>query len=311
MRKAEFTNEQIIGAGKELKADNQKISGWALRTKLGGGKPARLAEVWNSSLDNSDEVVESKCESLPLPAEVQEAVSLLSGELVKHTEETIVRCNTIATQTADKRVASTIQEMKLKISEAEETEIEANTAIEQCDNKAIELAQLLSEQSEHNKELVKVNAMLETKVKVLNERIERLELFEKQHDQLEKDLVVAKHKNDVIEEKAKSLVSDFQESKESAGRLEQKVIKLNQEVALLEQKNNTLQQANKVIQSAKEAELKSYSSELKSAQKQVTQIEKENHGLVIKVEQLGLQVAEQSKTIKALASKPEATKKAR
>ena len=48
-RKSEFTDEDIIQAGTELSLAGHPVSGWALRTKLGGGNPGRLMEVWTQS----------------------------------------------------------------------------------------------------------------------------------------------------------------------------------------------------------------------------------------------------------------------
>ncbi len=48
-RKSEFSDEDIIRAGTELSLAGHPVSGWALRTRLGGGNPGRLIEVWNQS----------------------------------------------------------------------------------------------------------------------------------------------------------------------------------------------------------------------------------------------------------------------
>ena len=45
MRPAEFTAEQIIAAGQELKEKGRTVTGFALAQLVGGGKPARLKQV--------------------------------------------------------------------------------------------------------------------------------------------------------------------------------------------------------------------------------------------------------------------------
>ena len=50
MRPVEFTSEEIIKAGQELRAAGRNITGFALRQKIGGGSPARLKQVWDEHL---------------------------------------------------------------------------------------------------------------------------------------------------------------------------------------------------------------------------------------------------------------------
>ncbi|WP_206482996.1 DNA-binding protein [Thalassotalea sp. G2M2-11] len=74
MRPSNYTDEQIIAAGNELKNENpaKRITGHALSAKLGGGRPARLIEIWESyqaDLRGSDELVQELPESLEFALE--------------------------------------------------------------------------------------------------------------------------------------------------------------------------------------------------------------------------------------------------
>lgn len=53
-RKAEFTETSIIEAGERLRADGQAVTGWGLRTQLGGGKPQRLIAVWRAATGEAE-----------------------------------------------------------------------------------------------------------------------------------------------------------------------------------------------------------------------------------------------------------------
>ena len=48
-RRAEFTGEQVTEAGQDILDEGRLVTGWALRTHLGGGKPERLVAVWRAA----------------------------------------------------------------------------------------------------------------------------------------------------------------------------------------------------------------------------------------------------------------------
>jgi hypothetical protein len=54
MRKAKYTDEQIIEAGKLLQKEEKEVTANAIKLRLGGGKAARIGEVWNAYLDAHD-----------------------------------------------------------------------------------------------------------------------------------------------------------------------------------------------------------------------------------------------------------------
>ena len=66
-RRAEFTDEQVAEAGEDILAEGRTVTGWALRTRLGGGKPERLLAVWRAARGETAPVVG------PLPEEALRA----------------------------------------------------------------------------------------------------------------------------------------------------------------------------------------------------------------------------------------------
>ena len=79
MRPVEFTPEEIVKAGQELRAAGRNITGFALRQKIGGGHPSRLKQVWDEYL-NSQVAVKAD-PFAELPVEVAEEVAAVNKAL--------------------------------------------------------------------------------------------------------------------------------------------------------------------------------------------------------------------------------------
>lgn len=54
MRKPTFTDEDIISAGKRLKAENKPVTANAIKLLLGGGNPTRIRTVWDRYVVDSE-----------------------------------------------------------------------------------------------------------------------------------------------------------------------------------------------------------------------------------------------------------------
>lgn len=50
MRPATYEPEQIIEAGLALQAEGRNITGFALRSRIGGGNPGCLRQIWDEHL---------------------------------------------------------------------------------------------------------------------------------------------------------------------------------------------------------------------------------------------------------------------
>ena len=54
MRKPTFSDEDIISAGKKLKAENKPVTANAIKLLLGGGNPTRIKTVWDRYVVDSE-----------------------------------------------------------------------------------------------------------------------------------------------------------------------------------------------------------------------------------------------------------------
>ena len=103
MRPAEHTNESIIEAGQRLQAEGRNVTGFAIRERIGGGKPGRLLQVWT---DYQDAQVQSQAETVAeLSVEIAEQLTLVTDELSIRMNALVVALNDQAVKTADRRVA--------------------------------------------------------------------------------------------------------------------------------------------------------------------------------------------------------------
>jgi hypothetical protein len=53
MRKAKYTDEDIIATGKLLQGEGKEVNANAIKLRLGGGKATRIGGVWNAYLANN------------------------------------------------------------------------------------------------------------------------------------------------------------------------------------------------------------------------------------------------------------------
>lgn len=102
MRPVEFSPEEIIRAGQDLRDAGRNITGFALRQKVGGGSPARLKQVWDEHLASHSV---TKAEPVAeLPVEVAEEVALVTKELTQRLSMLAVELNDKAVKAAGQRV---------------------------------------------------------------------------------------------------------------------------------------------------------------------------------------------------------------
>lgn len=101
MRPAEFTQEQIIKAGQELQAaGRRKITGFALRQRVGGGNPARLKLIWDEHI-NGQSVMHAE----PVAEEVAGVTQALTERLL----QLAVELNDKAVKAGERRVAEMLR----------------------------------------------------------------------------------------------------------------------------------------------------------------------------------------------------------
>lgn len=187
-RKAVFSDEQIINAGKAIEADGKPVSPFAIRNMLNGGSTDRIKEVWHQytqqlSVGDTDTSTE---EEIDLPVEIQEALDKNSSSALNHLEKLATESYRIAQQVAEKRVKSTIEDYQAKVNELVESERQANLAIEASDQKADMLEDELDALTTKNENLHAENARLSGVIDMLKERIQQLESTELAYSDLQR-----------------------------------------------------------------------------------------------------------------------------
>lgn len=107
MRPATYEPEQIIEAGLALQAEGRNITGFALRSRIGGGNPGCLRQIWDEHLASQSTVVSEPVAELPV--EVAEEVKAVSAALAEHitqlATELATELNDKAVRAAERRVA--------------------------------------------------------------------------------------------------------------------------------------------------------------------------------------------------------------
>lgn len=186
-RIAEFSEEDIINAGKSIQKDGP-VSVYSIRNKLNGGDSKRIKEIWNNYLADNPPAKEIKdVKPIDLPTEIIDELNKNSGEIKNRLEKLSVNGYAVAQRIAEKRVESTIAEYKSKINEFEESERQASIAIESCDRQILNLNNDLESLIKKNEELVAENANITGILSSAKITIAKLENKESEFDKLKQD----------------------------------------------------------------------------------------------------------------------------
>ena len=179
-RKAVFSDEQIINAGKVIKAEGKPVSPFAIRNMLNGGSTDRIKDVWHQYTKKltAEEIDSSSAEEIELPTEIQETLDKNSKFALNHLEKLANESYRIAQQVAEKRVKSTIKDYQIMVDELEESERQANLAIDASDRKAESLEDELESITAKNETLHAKNSRLSGIIDMLKERVLQLETTE-------------------------------------------------------------------------------------------------------------------------------------
>lgn len=132
MRPAEFKQEQIIEAGKELQDAGRNITGFALRQKIGGGNPARLKQVWDEFISSSQAANKEPVAELPL--EVAQQLDAVTKALTDQLAHLTIQLNDQAVKAAEQRVAEVIRQAQEHREQAARELADAAEAIEELEN---------------------------------------------------------------------------------------------------------------------------------------------------------------------------------
>jgi len=174
MRPAEFPAETIIQAGKELLAAGRPITGFALRTKVGGGNAARLKQVWDEHISQAVTHTETVAE---LPPEVADEVAGVSKELTGRLAALAVELNDRAVKAADRRVAEVVRSAGEQREQAERELADAAVTVDDLETR---LDAAGAEGAQLQKEVVELAASNQTQAVELAQLRERLASVEQQ-----------------------------------------------------------------------------------------------------------------------------------
>lgn len=237
MRPAEFTSEAIIQAGQDLQAEGRNITSFALRRKVGGGKPNRLKQVWDEhlakqSVNNVEPVSE-------LPVEVADKVAAMAKALNEQLAALAVDLNDKAVKASERRVTEVVRAAGEQREQAERELVDAAATVDDLESRldeawgnaeglearlagmqiahqsqAVELAQLRERLTlvlqagekvaeEHAAELTRLNASIETERArhhaEMDEVKKAIQAAAGERDQARSELVRVKTKAEAVE----------------------------------------------------------------------------------------------------------------
>ena len=176
MRPVEFTPEEIVKAGQELRAAGRNITGFALRQKIGGGHPSRLKQVWDEYL-NSQVAVKAD-PFAELPVEVAEEVGAVNKALAERLMAMAVEVNNKAVKAAERHVAEIIrstgehrEQAERELADASQTVEDLETRLDEARANAEELGNSLAEiRNDHQAQAIKLAQVSERLVLIEEER---------------------------------------------------------------------------------------------------------------------------------------------
>lgn len=137
MRPATYEPEQIIEAGLALQAEGRNITGFALRSRIGGGNPGRLRQIWDEHLASQSTVVSEPVAELPV--EVAEEVKAVSAALAERITQLATELNDKAVRAAERRVAEVTRAAGEQTSQAERELADAAQTVDDLEERLDEL----------------------------------------------------------------------------------------------------------------------------------------------------------------------------
>jgi chromosome segregation ATPase len=127
-RPTEYDDELVVAAGEKLLEAGRRVTGYALRREVGGGDPNRLSRIWKAHLQQQ-EVIETEPVQ-ELPVEVEELLKQVTTGLVEQMNAMAVRLNSMAIQTAERRVADVMASARETQEQAEAELADAAATVE-------------------------------------------------------------------------------------------------------------------------------------------------------------------------------------
>ena len=135
MRPADYSEEQIIEAGKALQEAGKRVTPFGIRERMGGGKPQRIREIWERYLAGEREQSAGPEHVVELPAEFEEQVQGMTTALINDLTALSKRLYARADEIAESRTREAMQAAKKAKQSAETDVVEAERLIEDQDAK--------------------------------------------------------------------------------------------------------------------------------------------------------------------------------
>ena len=178
MRKAKFTREDIIAAGKTLQSQGSDVSPNAIKLQLGGGNPTRIKQIWDE-YHSSAESSASRKSRLDRPLSRYDELALeidipvkSAATSVASTVETVFESLlTDLTETMSRKLNQKLQDetsrFSLKVGELQ-------GKLEFAEQEIALLKRYREDDSKRLKEKTKENADLEFQISSLQRQLEKL-----------------------------------------------------------------------------------------------------------------------------------------
>ncbi|ERT12240.1 DNA-binding protein [Photorhabdus temperata] len=174
MRPAVFDPEVIIEAGKALQAENRNVTGFALRSKIGGGNASRLRQIWDEFI--ASQVVATNEPVAELPVEVADEVKKVSASLIERINQLATELNNKAIKAAERRVADVTRAAGEQTAQAER---ELADAAQTVDDLETQFDESLAEVSDLKQQLAESQLLAQHRAVELAQLKERLSAIEK------------------------------------------------------------------------------------------------------------------------------------
>ena len=257
MRPVEVSNEAIIEAGEALQAAGRTVTGFAIRQRVGGGNPNRLAQVWREHINSK---TATKAEPVAeLPVEVAEVVGGVSKDLAARLMAVAVDLNDKAVKAAERRVAEVVRAAGEQREQAERELADATTTLEELEAKLEAAAERTREQDSALDQAHGEYQAQAVEFAKLSERLAQVDQASRAAaEQYAAELARTRHEVDQVREELTAAHRELAATKVRADAAEQLLAEQRKQAA------NELERSQKVLDQVRE-ELTAAHRELASA----------------------------------------------
>lgn len=131
MRPAEFESKDIIEAGLALQSEGRNVTGFAIRSRIGGGRADRLIEVWKEYKATEAAVTAEPVAELPV--ELEEEVKGVSSALTERLFKIATELNDKAVRAAERRITEISRAAGENTAQAERELADASRIVEELE----------------------------------------------------------------------------------------------------------------------------------------------------------------------------------